>query len=85
MEDDCCGCSFPHGVSFKFSLLGTLCSLFLALLAIVPPFSRWMVPMPLTLSLSLLLLIPSLMLYYSVRDKFWAEVAEKAKTKKKKK
>ena len=84
MKDDCNWCNLPHGIAFKLSLLGALGSLLLALLSIIPPFGRWMISLPLTLTLAILLLIPSLMLYYSVRDKFWAEVAETTTTKKKK-
>jgi len=59
---------------FKMSLLGTLLSLVLALAGIVPPFNGMMVSFPLAWLLSLALLLPSVVVYFNVKDGFWAEV-----------
>jgi hypothetical protein len=75
-----CGCSVPYGRSFKLSLFGVLVSLILALSGIIAP-SRAVIELPLSLVAAALVLLPSLVLYYSVRDKFWAEVFEKQKKK----
>lgn len=81
MEGKCCWCSLPHGVWFKLSLLGILLSFILAVVSIFPPFNSPVATLPAVLVISLLILILSLMLYYSVRDKFWVEVSEKYKKK----
>jgi len=78
MSRGCCGCDVPHGCWFKLSLLGVLLSLVLALSGVIAP-SQAVIPMPLSLAAAALILLPSLVLYYSVRDKFWAEVSEKHK------
>lgn len=46
----------------------------LALLGVVPPFHDFTVEFPLSWVLSLFFLLPSLTLYYSVKDKLWAAV-----------
>ena len=78
MSCGCCGCGVPHGCWFKLCLLGVLLSLVLALSGVIAP-SQAVIPMPLSLAAAALILLPSLVLYYSVRDKFWAEVSEKQK------
>ena len=80
MSCGCCGRGVPHGCWFKLSLLGVLLSLILALSGVIAP-SQAVIPMPLSLAAAALILLPSLVLYYSVRDKFWAEVFEKHKAK----
>ena len=71
---DCCG--VRHGCWFKLSVLGVMFSLVMALLGVVPPFKHLLVPFPLPWILAVFALIPSLVLYYSVKEKFWAEVME---------
>ena len=73
----CCMCEIPYGGRFKLSLMGVLVSLVLALMVILPPFNRMFVPFPLMILLSVFVLLPSLLLYYDVRDRFWAAVEKK--------
>jgi len=55
----------------------------LALLGIFPPFNTFLVAFPLPWIMSLLFLIPSIVIYFNVKDKFWAAVMEeKGKAKK---
>lgn len=81
MCDKCC-CNAPHFLKFKLSLMGLMTAFILALASIIPPYKSLLVKVPLPLLLSVLVAIPSVALYYNVRDKFWSEVAEKNKEKK---
>ncbi|MBU0762005.1 MAG: hypothetical protein KKD39_03185 [Candidatus Altiarchaeota archaeon] len=77
---DCCG---KNGVLFKISLLGVMTSFALALLGILPPLNMIFVPIPMAWLLAIVLLLPSITLYFNVKDAFWADV-EKCHRKKKK-
>jgi hypothetical protein len=46
----------------------------LMLMGVIPPFSRLVLPFPKAWILGLFVLIPSITLYYEVRDRFWEEV-----------
>jgi hypothetical protein len=72
-------CDIPYGGRFKLSILGVLLSFLLAVVGIIPPFNGILVKFPLTWILAFIVLIPSLTLYYSVKEKFWAEVMKKEK------
>ncbi|MFH1055210.1 MAG: hypothetical protein V1744_03835 [Candidatus Altiarchaeota archaeon] len=69
----------PYGGRFKLGILGVFVSLFLMVVGIIPPFNRMLVRFPLAWVLAFFILVPSLTVYYDVKEKFWAEVAKRAK------
>jgi hypothetical protein len=80
----CCGCCCSRSaVLFKLSLMGFMVSLLLMLLGVVPPFSRLVVSFPKAWVLGLFVLIPSITLYYDVRERFWDEVKQQMEKNKK--
>ena len=77
-----CFCGKPGWCWFKLALFGIMMSFILALVGIIPPFSSMLVSFPLAWIMAILFLIPSLVIYYSVKDKFWAAVMEEKSGKK---
>jgi hypothetical protein len=80
----CCGCCSKTGVLFKLSLMGVLAALLLMLSGLFYPFNRILVPFPLSWVLALFVIIPSITLYFNVKERFWAEVADLESKKKEK-
>jgi len=77
MKSCCCS---EKALYFKLGLFGVVFSFALLLLGLVPPFSGVLVRFPLAWVLSLLFLVPSMAIYFNVKDEFWAEVMkEKSK------
>jgi len=80
MECDCCS---KNAVLFKLSLIGFMASLALMVAGIIPPISSIAVRFPIAWVMALLILIPSITVYYDVKEAFWAEVAAWKKKKSK--
>ncbi len=76
----CCCCT-RNGILFKISLMGFMLSLAMMVGGIFWPLSAILVPIPLAWALGLFVLLPSMTVYYSVRDAFWAEVEAYRKAK----
>jgi hypothetical protein len=76
-------CCTKSAVLFKLSMLGVMGALALTVAGLFWPFNAITVPFPLAWALALLILVPSITLYFDVKERFWAEVIEwKAKEKK---
>ncbi len=75
---ECC-CMTKTGMLFKLSLLGVFMSLALMLSGLFYPFNQFLVRFPLSWVLGLFLILPSLTLYYAVKEKFWAEIEKNHK------
>jgi Kef-type K+ transport system membrane component KefB len=66
----CCG---KTGYLFKLSILGVLFSFILAISGLIYPFNILKVTVPANLFLSMAFILPSMALYYHVKDEFWAQ------------
>lgn len=75
----CC----PEAFWFKLSLLGVLASVILVVLGAFTSYGRVVVKVPVAYLLSVLIVLPSIVAYYRVRDKFWAKVFEEYQNRKK--
>jgi hypothetical protein len=75
----CCGCCSKTGILFKLSLMGILGAFLLMLAGIFYPFNRILVPFPLAWVLALFIILPSVTLYFNVKETFWAEITEASK------
>ncbi|MFH1834812.1 MAG: hypothetical protein ABH851_01340 [Methanobacteriota archaeon] len=73
----CSCCGYSQGCKFKLSILGVIFSMVLALSSILTGSIQTSITLPLSLVIAVVVLIPSLVLYYKVRDAFWREVEEK--------
>jgi hypothetical protein len=76
----CCGkgdcCYSKNTVMFKLSLLGVFFSLIMIVIGLFYPFNRITTPIPVAWLLALFIILPSVTVYYEVKEKFWAEVIE---------
>lgn len=75
----CCGkgcCCTKSAVLFKLSLMGIFFTLVMMIVGIIPPFNMILVPIPLAWLLALFIFIPSITIYYEVKEQFWAEVQQ---------
>ncbi len=70
-------CKGPISNKFGLSILGVFICLILTLVGALPPYNRVLIPFPLAWALAVIVLLPSLVLYYSVRDRFWAQFQKK--------
>ncbi|MFH1403766.1 MAG: hypothetical protein ABIH11_05820 [Candidatus Altiarchaeota archaeon] len=70
-------CDNPFALRFKLSILGVMLSFALTMAGFISPFREMLVLFPLTWLFSLIILIPSIGLYYAVKEDFWAEVINK--------
>lgn len=80
----CCGGNKPcskNALWFKKGFFGVILAFVLTLLGMLEPFSQNTIQMPLAWALALVILLPSLIMYYKARDAFWAEVIERKKEK----
>ena len=59
--------------------MGVFLSLVFMLLGVLPPFNGMRIMFHTLLVLAVFILIPSITLYFNVRDKFWAEVMKNPK------
>lgn len=66
---------------FKKGFFGVMLAFVLTLLGMLEPFSRTTIQMPVTWALAILILLPSVIMYYKFRDAYWAEWAERRKEK----
>jgi len=62
-------------------LMGIMFSFVMMVLGIFWPFSAITVPMPISWLLALFVAVPSLAVYYEVKEGFWAEVEARHKAK----
>jgi len=69
-------CRIPYGGRFMAGITGVMVALILMLAGLVPPFSRMLVSLPMAWALALFILIPSITVYYDVKERFWAEVSK---------
>jgi hypothetical protein len=80
----CCGDKKPYSKNalwFKKGFFGVMLAFVLTLLGMLEPFSQNTMQLPLAWVLAILILLPSVMMYYKTRDAFWAEVAAEKKEK----
>jgi hypothetical protein len=71
-----------NGILFKLSMMGFMFALAMMLGGILWPLNSIVVPIPLAWALGILVLLPSIDIYYMVRDGFWAEVEEEQRKEK---
>jgi hypothetical protein len=76
-----CSCCSKSGILFKLSLMGFLFSTAMMLIGLFWPLNILVVPIPMAWAMAIVVLIPSMAVYYSVCDKFWAEVEAEMKSK----
>ena len=69
----CCCCS-RNAILFKLSLMGMMFALAMFFAGLFYPISAITAPIPLAWAMALLVLLPSITVYYDVKEKFWAEV-----------
>lgn len=80
----CCGdkkTPSRNTLLFKLSFSGILLAFILTAIGLLGHSSQPAIQLPLSWTLAIVILLPSLMLYYRVRDAFWAEVIERKKEK----
>ncbi|MFH0862551.1 MAG: hypothetical protein V1875_05915 [Candidatus Altiarchaeota archaeon] len=66
---------------FKLSMMGVFFALIMMVIGIFYPFNAILVPFPMAWLLGILAILPSITVYYEVKEKFWAEVEESSKKK----
>ena len=61
---------------FKLSLMGVFFAFIMMVIGIFYPFNRILVPIPMAWLLGVLAILPSITIYYEVKEDFWAEVQQ---------
>ncbi len=64
----------PQCGKFKLSILGIFISFLLILSGLFPTISDYQISLPVIWIIAIIILIPSTLLYYSVKEEFWAAV-----------